>query len=44
MNIANKIEYRSDPKRQNISWVRRTDLNGNVTEYTGSRNRSGCDR
>jgi hypothetical protein len=34
MNIANKIEYRSDPKRQNISWVRRTDRNGNVTEYT----------
>ncbi len=34
MNIANKIEYRSDPKRQNIAWVRRTDREGNVTEYT----------
>jgi nitrate/TMAO reductase-like tetraheme cytochrome c subunit len=36
MNIANKIEYRSDPKRQNISWVRKTDPNGNVTEYTAA--------
>jgi nitrate/TMAO reductase-like tetraheme cytochrome c subunit len=36
MNIANKIEYKSDPKRQTISWVRRTDLNGNVTEYTAA--------
>ncbi len=34
MNIANKIEYRSDPTRENISWVRRTDRNGNITEYT----------
>ncbi len=40
MNIANKIEYKSDPKRQNISWVRRTDRNGNVTEYTAA----GADR
>jgi hypothetical protein len=36
MNIANKIEYKSDPKRQTISWVRRTDRNGNMTEYTAS--------
>ena len=34
MNIANKIEYRSDAKRQTISWVRLTDPKGNVTEYT----------
>jgi nitrate/TMAO reductase-like tetraheme cytochrome c subunit len=34
MNIANKIEYRSDPKRQTMSWVRLTDPKGNVTEYT----------
>lgn len=36
MNIANKIEYRSDPKRQTISWVRKTDPNGKVTEYTAA--------
>lgn len=36
MNIANKIEYRSDPKRQNIAWVRKTDSEGNVTEYTAA--------
>jgi hypothetical protein len=36
MNIANKIEYRSDPTRQNISWVRRTDRDGNVTEYSAA--------
>jgi hypothetical protein len=36
MNIANKIEYRSDPKRQTMSWVRLTDSNGNVTEYTAA--------
>jgi len=36
MNIANKIEYRSDAKRQAISWVRLTDPRGNVTEYTAS--------
>ncbi len=36
MNIANKIEYRSDPKRQTMSWVRLTDRNGNVTEYTAN--------
>ena len=36
MNIANKIEYRSDPKRQTMSWVRLTDPNGNVTEYTAA--------
>lgn len=34
MNIANKIEYLSDAKRQTISWVRLTDPKGNVTEYT----------
>jgi hypothetical protein len=34
MNIANKIEYKSDPKRQTMSWVRLTDSNGKVTEYT----------
>ncbi len=36
MNIKNKIEYKSDPKRQNISWVKLTDPNGNVTEYTAA--------
>jgi nitrate/TMAO reductase-like tetraheme cytochrome c subunit len=36
MNIANKIEYRSDPKRQTMSWVRLTDPKGNVTEYTAA--------
>jgi hypothetical protein len=34
MNIANKIEYKSDEKRQTIVWVRRTDAQGHVTEYT----------
>ncbi|MDR3764324.1 MAG: cytochrome c3 family protein [Acidobacteriota bacterium] len=33
MNIANKIEYKSDAKRQSIAWVRITDMKGNVTEY-----------
>ncbi len=33
MNIANKIEYKSDAKRQTIPWVRITDRNGKVTEY-----------
>lgn len=36
MNIANKIEYKSDPKRQVMSWVRLTDPNGKVTEYTAA--------
>ena len=36
MNIANKIEYRSDPKRQTMSWVRLTDPSGKVTEYTAT--------
>ena len=36
MNIANKIEYRSDAKRETMSWVRLTDRNGNVTEYTAN--------
>jgi NapC/NirT cytochrome c family, N-terminal region/Cytochrome c3 len=36
MNIANKIEYKSDAKRQTISWVRMTDPKGNVTEFTAS--------
>jgi nitrate/TMAO reductase-like tetraheme cytochrome c subunit len=35
MNIANKIEYyASDEKRQSIPWVRLTDRQGKVTEYT----------
>jgi hypothetical protein len=35
MNIANKIEYyASDEKRQIIPWVRLTDGQGKVTEYT----------
>ncbi len=35
MNIANKIEYyATDEKRQNIPWVRVTDHQGHVTEYT----------
>jgi hypothetical protein len=34
MNIGNKIEYRSDKKRQDIPWVRLTDQKGNVTVYT----------
>ena len=42
MNIANKIEYRSDPTRQNISWVRRTDRDGNVTEYTAAGSAAGA--
>jgi len=36
MNIANKIEYKSDPKRQTMSWVRMTDRAGNVTEYNAA--------
>jgi len=36
MNIANKIEYKSDAKRQTMSWVRLTDSNGKVTEYTAN--------
>jgi hypothetical protein len=40
MNIANKIEYKSDPKRQTIAWVRLTDPNGKVTEY----NAAGADQ
>jgi len=39
MNIANKIEYyASDEKRQNIPWVKVTDSNGKVTEYTSKDN------
>jgi hypothetical protein len=34
MNIANKIEYKSDAKRQTIPWVRMTDPTGKVTEFT----------
>jgi hypothetical protein len=34
MNIANKIEYRSDAKRQDIPWVRLSAPDGQVTEYT----------
>ncbi len=33
MNIANKITYWSDAKRQNISYVRLEDMYGKVTEY-----------
>ena len=36
MNIANKIEYKSDAKRQTMPWVRITDRNGKVTEYTAA--------
>lgn len=36
MNIANKVEYKSDPKRQSIPWVRITDSKGNVTEYSAA--------
>ena len=36
MNIGNIVTYASDPKRQNIAWVRIQDLKGNVTEYTAS--------
>jgi nitrate/TMAO reductase-like tetraheme cytochrome c subunit len=36
MNIANKIEYKSDAKRQIMPWVRITDRNGKVTEYTAA--------
>lgn len=36
MNIANKIEYKSDPKRQTISWVKLTDPTGKVTEYSAN--------
>jgi nitrate/TMAO reductase-like tetraheme cytochrome c subunit len=39
MNIANKIEYyATDEKRQNIPWIRVTDQNGKVTEYTSKDN------
>jgi hypothetical protein len=34
MNIANEITYISDEKRQNISWVRMKNMNGEVVEYT----------
>ena len=35
MNVANRIEYfAADEKRQNIPWIRVTDRNGKVTEYT----------
>jgi hypothetical protein len=35
MNIANKVEFIStDRQRQNIPWVKFTDANGVVTEYT----------
>jgi len=33
MNIANIITYASDPKRQNIPWVRIQNMQGKVTEY-----------
>ena len=36
MNIGNIVTYASDPKRQNIPWVRIQDLKGNVTEYTAN--------
>jgi hypothetical protein len=36
MNIGNIVTYVSDPKRQNIAWVRVQDLKGNVTEYTAN--------
>lgn len=35
MNIDNRVEFIStDPQRQNIPWVKFTDRNGNVREYT----------
>lgn len=35
MNIDNKVEFiATDPERQNIPWVKFTDRNGNVREYT----------
>lgn len=34
MNVANKVEYiATDPQRQTIPWVRRTDSQGNVRVY-----------
>lgn len=33
MNIENIIEYKSDPKRENIPYVKMTDRQGNVTEF-----------
>lgn len=34
MNVGNKVEYiATDPKRQNIPWIRVTDAKGVVTEY-----------
>lgn len=33
MNIANKISYISDEKRQNISYIKAVNLKGQVTEY-----------
>ncbi|HWR35343.1 MAG TPA: NapC/NirT family cytochrome c [Clostridia bacterium] len=33
MNIANIITYASDPKRQNIPYVKMQDQKGNVTEF-----------
>ncbi|HYJ92853.1 MAG TPA: NapC/NirT family cytochrome c [Pyrinomonadaceae bacterium] len=35
MSVANKIDFiATDEKRQAIPWVRMTDANGNVTEFT----------
>ncbi len=36
MNIANTITYASDPKRQNIPYVKIQDAKGNSTEYFAS--------
>ena len=33
MNIANKISYISDEKRQNITYVKAVGRDGEVTEY-----------
>jgi hypothetical protein len=33
MNVANVVEYRADPTRMKIPWIRVTDLTGAVREY-----------
>jgi hypothetical protein len=33
MNVANVVEYRADPTRMKIPWVKVTDLTGAVREY-----------
>ncbi|MBS1195947.1 MAG: cytochrome c family protein [Actinobacteria bacterium] len=39
MIVGNRVEYvATDPARQEIAWVRRTDTEGNVTVYTDPNN------